>query len=823
MITCYEGVISLTRVDLELNADQLRKTCDVKLLSFKDTSEIESLDGVVGQDRAIKALEFGLDIPYQGYNLFLCGPPGTGKTTLARDMAQKRAATRKVPLDWCYVYNFLEPDHPQAIRLPGGTGKKLVRDIDGMINKVKQVLAKVFNGQDFELGKNQILAEFYDETNKLYANAEQAAKKQGFTITRNQNGFASVPLKDGHPITPEEFEGLDETDKIQMMERGRMIQEFINEGIRQYKELERGIKERLRLLEQETARGAIAPLFCVLFDHYRSLRQIVLYLEEMQRDIIENLELFVEQEETQNPLILFKRLDKRHALRRYKVNLVIDNSDRTEAPVIVETNPTFANLFGTIEYEGEFGVLSTDFTKIRGGAIHRANGGYLILNFIDLIRNYMVWETLKRVLKNQEAAIESIYKTLSMGGAETLQPEPIPIELKVIIIGEPFVYYLLRTHDEDFSKLFKIKVEFDTEMARESAHIMDYSSFISTTCRRDNLPHFSNQAVARVVDYGTWLADDQRKLSITFNRVRDIILESATWASYNQHQLVEAEDVEQAIREKVYRSNMLEDKIMETIKDGTIMIEVTGERVGEINGLAVYSIGDHMFGKPSRITAKTFMGEKGVVNIEREVRMSGSIHTKGVLTLGGYLGGQYAQDKPLSLSASVTFEQTYQGVEGDSASSAELYAIISSLAGVPIKQGIAVTGSVNQNGEIQPIGGVNQKISGYFRVCTIKGLNGEQGVIIPRRNIENLMLDEEIVEKVRKGQFHIWAIDNVDQGIEILMDMEAGVQEPHGDFTRDSVHYLVNRRLREWGEPRRREKSRRINHGSGRSHFRRLT
>lgn len=816
-------MMNLTRSDLELNADQLRKTCDANLLLFKDTSELASLDNIIGQDRAIKALEFGLDIPYYGYNIFLCGPAGTGKNTLAREMARKKASTREVPNDWCYVYNFKDPDRPKAISTPGGMGKKLVRNIDKLINNVKQVLAKVFNGQDYELEKNQILTEFYEKTNVLYATAEQEARSHGFTITRSQSGFASVPLKDGHPITPEEFEELNETEKLQLMEKGRMIQEHINEGIRQYRELERGVREKLRLLEQETARSAIAPLFCALFDYYRDFEQIVVYLEDMQRDIIENLELFVEQEETQNPFVLFKRLDRRHAMRRYKVNLVVDNSERSEAPVIVETNPTYINLFGTVEYEGEFGVLSTDFTKIRGGAIHHANGGYLILNFNDLIRNFMVWETLKRVLKNRELAIESMYKSLSLGGAETLQPEPIPIDVKIIIIGEPFVYYLLRVYDEDFGKLFKIKVEFDTEINRDTDYIRQYCSFIATMCRRENLPHFTNKAVARVIDYGTWLADDQRKLSITFNRICDIILEAATWARYNHHQLVEAEDVEQAIREKVYRSNMLETKVIEAIEDGTIMIEVTGERVGEINGLAVYSIGDHVFGKPSRITAKTFMGEKGVVNIEREVRMSGTIHTKGVLTLSGYLGAKYAQDKPLSLSASVTFEQTYEGIEGDSASSAELFAIISSLAGVPIKQGIAVTGSVNQNGEIQPIGGVNPKISGFYRVCKAKGLTGEQGVIIPRRNLNNLMLDEEIIDKVREGSFHIWAIDNVDQGIEILMGRKAGELEPNGDFTKDSVHYLVNRRLQEWGEFRRREKMRRLNRATGRRHFRRLT
>ncbi|NLV17432.1 MAG: AAA family ATPase [Syntrophomonadaceae bacterium] len=822
MIDC-KGVRNLQRHDLILDIEQLRKSCDISMLPFRDTSELEPLEGIVGQDRAIKALEFGLDAPFPGYNLFLCGPSGTGKTSVGIEQARKKAENRPVPLDWCYVFNFVEPDRPIAISFPGGTGKKFQRDVESLIKTIMQYLPKVFRGHEFEVEKNQILADFYEKTNLLYSEVEKMARTKGFALARNQGGFSTVPInvQDGEPLTQEQYNELNEEERLEMMERGRGLQERINEGIHKFKEMERTIKNRIRLLEQETARATIAPLLFTLFDRYRQYSQVIFYLEKMQADILEKLELFEEEDESQNPLIYFQRIERKHALRRYKVNLMVDNSELTCAPVVVETNPGFARLFGSIDYEGEFGVLSTDFTKIKGGALHRANGGYLILNFTDVIRNYMVWETLKRVLKNRELSVESIYKAMNVGGSENLEPQLIPLNVKVILVGEPFFYYWLRTHDDEFAKLFKVKAEFDTEMSREKEHILEYASYVATVCRQENLPPFSAEAVARVIDYGTWLADNQKKLSISFNKVKDIILEAAAWASYHQGELVEATDVDRAIKEKVYRSSMIEDKIMEMIEAGDLMIGVDGERIGEINGLAIYSIGDYLFGKPSRITAKTFMGEKGVVNIEREVRMSGHIHTKGVLTLGGYLGGKYAQDKPLSLSASVTFEQTYEGVEGDSASSAELYAIISSLSGVPIKQGIAVTGSVNQNGEIQPIGGVNQKIAGFYRVCKIKGLTGKQGVMIPWQNVNNLMLDAEILGQVRKGMFHIWAIKNVDEGIEILMGIPAGTQEEDGEFTKGSIHQLVNKRLHEWGESSRRNRTRRVHNVSGRSRIRR--
>lgn len=796
-------MIRLTWSQLELRPEQLRRRCDAGLLPFKDTSELEPLACIVGQERAKRAVEFGLETPQQGYHIFLCGVPGTGRTTLAREEAIKRAKTQTVPSDWCYVFNFENPDRPKAISLPAGMGRRFVRDIDGLVSRLSSVLSKAFAQEEFEAARNKLVSRFYEDTNKLYMQVEEFARGYGFTITRNQQGIVSVPLMDGRPITPEEFNALDENEKLKLMQNSQVIQERINQGLREYRELERNFREKLRLLEEETARRAIAPLFAALFDYYRFSEKLVTYLEDMEKDILSNLEIFVEHEEGQSPFVFFHRLDRKHALRRYKVNLIVDNSGLEHAPVVVETNPTYVNLFGTVEYESEFGILATDFTKIRAGSIHRANGGYLIVHFMDLIRNFMAWETMKRVLKNKEISIESMFKSLSLGGTDSLQPEPIPLNLKVIVIGEPLIYYLLRVHDDDFSELFKVKAEFDVEMDRNLENILRYASFIATICKQENLRHFSREAVARVVDYGAWLAEDQRRLTTRFGHLRDIVCEANTWAARRGSPLVEAEDVVTAIREKERRSNLMEEKVLKAIEEGLLMLQVEGKRVGEINGLAVYSIGDYVFGKPCRITAKTFVGEKGVVNIEREVRMSGTIHTKGVLTLSGYLGAKYAQDKPLTLSASLTFEQTYDGVEGDSASSAELFVIISSLAEIPIRQDIAVTGSVNQNGEIQPVGGINQKITGFYRACKVKGLTGTQGVIIPKKNVDNLMLDDEIVEAVAAGMFHIWAIETVDEGIEILMETEAGRLEDNGQYTRNSVHYLVDKKLRSWMETRR--------------------
>ncbi|MDH7496960.1 MAG: ATP-binding protein [Syntrophomonadaceae bacterium] len=787
----------------KLAPEELRKTCDASQFAFETTATLQALEGVIGQERALRALRFGLDIKNQGYNIYLAGFLGTGKTTLAKELVEKKAAGEPCPPDWCYVYNFRDPDCPRALELPAGKGKVLVHEMEDLVTELRTAIPKAFESQHFEMLKGQILGTFFEETNRMYHRLEEIAQAEGFTIQRTPQGITTIPLKDGKPLEQEEFASLSEREKQDLMRRSKALQDKINSAMREYRELERAVRARIRVLEQETARRVMVPYFTELYANFRDNPGIVHYLEEVHRDMLQNPELFTEQqEEAQVPLLFFRRLDRRAALKRYRVNLLVDNSSGTCAPVVYEGNATFTNLFGAIEYESEFGVLATDFTKLRAGAVHRANGGYLILNVMDIFRNGFVWDGLKRVLKNQSVVIESPLKQFSVMSLETLEPEPIPVKLKVILIGEPMAYYLLYAYDEEFQKLFKVRADFDVEMARTSEHVQRYAEFIKSVCEEDGVRHFTREAVAEVVDFGTWLSGDQGKLTTQFNRLRDVIYEADLWASYEGAELVDRVHVRRAIKEKAYRSSMLEEKVLELINQGTLIIDVEGEAEGQINGLAVYAQGDYWFGKPSRITAKTFMGEKGVVNIEREIRMSGSIHTKGVLTLAGYLGAMYAQERPLSLSASLTFEQTYEGIEGDSASSAELYAILSSLAGVPIRQGIAVTGSVNQHGEIQPIGGVNQKIEGFFKVCRDKGLTGTQGVIIPRRNVNNLMLPEEIVDAVREGKFSIWAIDHVDEGIEILTGLPAGAREANGEFTPGSIHDRVNRRLAKWAELR---------------------
>lgn len=775
----------------------LRKECNPDLFKFASTAEIEPLRGIIGQDRAVRSLDFGLNIDNPGYNIYLAGVFGTGKTTLAREMLEKKAARKPVPSDWCYVHNFKKPDSPRALQLPAGKGKEFKKDLEEQLDNIISQIRQAFEGEDFEFKKNQILSAFVEETNRMYVKLDEEARTFGFTISRNQNGISSVPLKDGEALSQEEYMAMSEEERSELMKRTSIVQEKLNEAFRQYRDLERDIKAQVEELEQETAQTVIAPYFIKLLKKYRNFKDILEHLEDIQQDLLEHLELFIKPEEASS-FNLLQQISRRSWERRYQVNLIVDNSELQHAPVIFETNPSFANLFGRVEYEGEFGILATDFSKIKAGAVHRANGGYLVLHVYDIIKNYYVWDTLKRVLKNQEINIESITRMMGISNTESLQPEAIKADIKVILIGEPIYYYWLYTQDEEFQKLFKIKVDFDVDMERSRKHVREYGHLISSVCESENLRHFTPGAVARVVDYGSRMADDQNKLTTLFNRLVEIIYEANNWAQRNRSNLVEARHVEKAIEEKKYRSSMLEERSLEFIKRNILLINVDEWKAGEINGLAVFEIGDHVFGRPVRITAKTFMGEKGLVNIERETLMSGRIHSKGVLTLNGYLGAQYAQDKPLSLSASLTFEQSYQGVEGDSASSAELYALLSSMAEVPIYQGIAVTGSVNQNGEIQPVGGVNQKIEGFFKVCKAKGLNGKQGVIIPRQNIKQLMLDPEVVEAVKERSFNVWAVEHIDEGLEILTGKVAGKRGEGERFTVDSVHYLVNHKLTEW-------------------------
>ncbi|MGR6836087.1 Lon protease family protein [Syntrophomonas erecta] len=781
----------------------LCKNCNPAVFKFCTTAEIKPLKGIIGQDRAVRSLAFGLDIDNPGYNIYLAGAFGTGKTTLARELLQEKASQEPVPPDWCYVYNFDNPDCPAALSLPAGMGRQFKKHLAGQVEKVVKNIIKALDSEEFDFKRNEILTYFTEETNRLYLHAEEQARSLGFAISRSEKGINSVPMKNGEALSQEDYMNLSEEDRADLMKNSVMVQEKLNEVFRHYKDLEKVIREKIRSLEQETARLVAAPFFAVLFDRYRDYEAVVRYLESLQQDLLEHIELFVRKDENSLPLSWFRHMDKRSLMRRYQVNLLVDNSELDHAPVTIETNPTFSNLFGQIEYESEFGILATDFSKIKSGSVHRANGGYLVLHMYDLMKNFYVWDTLKRVLKNGEICVESVSRMFGISNSETLQPQPIPVKVKVIIIGEPIYYYLLYTHDEEFQKLFKIKADFDTDMERSRKHVHEYACFIASVCESEKLRHFDPQAVAQVVDYGSRMAEHQGKLTTLFNRLVEIIYEANYLAGRENSPLVKGVHVQKALVEKRYRSSMVEDHIQEYIEQQTLMIDIDSFKVGEINGLAVYEMGDHSFGKPVRITAKTFMGESGLVNIEREIRLSGRIHSKGILTLNGYLGAQYAQDKPLSLSASLTFEQSYQGIEGDSASSAELYALLSSLSGVPIYQGIAVTGSVNQNGEIQPVGGVNQKVEGFFRVCERLGLNGKQGVVIPRQNVKNLMLHKEVVEAVKKRRFNIWAVEHIDEGLEILTGVAAGTTDEWGRFPPDTIHGRADKKLSDWSSKRR--------------------
>ncbi|NLO21478.1 MAG: AAA family ATPase [Syntrophomonadaceae bacterium] len=797
-----------------LKPGELRKKCNPRSFKFNSTAELKPLTGIIGQERAIGAISIGLDIDSEGYNIYLAGQTGTGKTTLAHNMLQQKANRKPVPPDWCYVYNFKKPDIPCALKIPAGKGKQLQQELSACIDKLIEAVINVLASEDYTAQKNAIFNEFLSETNTLYLELDQEARLHGFSIAQGQQGgLNTIPInKNGEVMGQEEYVTLSEEERAELMSNSAMVQEKINEATTKYRQMEKVMKERLRDLEEETSRQVSQPLFDELFSKYKDYLQVLEYLQGVQQDFLSHLDILVHPEEN-NPLSILRRIDKRSFLRRYQVNLLVDNSEGRHAPVIFENNPTFANLFGQIEYEGEFGILATDFSKIKAGSIHRANGGYLVIRVYDLLKNVYVWDTLKRVIKNREIAVENISRMIGITNTETLQPEPIPLDIKVVLVGESSYYYLLHHYDQEFSKLFKIRADFDDEMQRSRRHVNDYARLISSVCEAEGLKHFGPEAVATIVEYGSRMTDDQDKLSTSFNKLLELIYEAHCAAEYHRSELVTAAHVQKAIEQRIYRNSLSEEKILEAIKRNTLIINVEGDMIGEVNGLAVYQVGEYKFGIPVRITAKTFMGEKGLVNIEREIAMSGHIHSKGVLTLNGYLGHQYAQDKPLTLSASLTFEQSYGGVDGDSASSAELYALISSLARIPIDQRIAVTGSVNQNGEIQPVGGVNEKIEGFYKVCKEKGCLANHGIIIPRKNMPNLMLDEEVVEAVRNKLFNIWAVNHIDEGLEVLTHTEAGSKDEHGRFAPGTIHYLANQQLEAWSLKRKigtKEKSRSI-------------
>lgn len=781
--------------------EKLKRVCRDEELSFcKTTADLRPLDGFIGQERAVRAMQFGLSMKAPGYNIFVVGPPGTGKSTYAQAIVSQAAVGGSVPDDWCYIYNFTDKDRPLAVSLPAGEGRVFKKDMEELLSDLRVNIPKAFEDGDYKHKKGAIIQSVQMKMVEYFQDIETEAQDAGFDMKRTPDGIIFIPLKDGKPFSPEDYENLTAQDRREMEEKGRKLHNRLDEAFHTGRTLEKQANEQIAELEKQIARFAAGPLVSRLLEKYDHFPQIISYLKMYLKDVTDNLELFrgagSASEQARFP---FYQEDVDPFIR-YKVNLFVNNEKSGGVPVVIEPSSIYYNLFGKIEYRSQMLALSTDHMMIKPGAIHRANGGYLVLQAKDVLSDPFAWDTLKKALKYRQATVENIGEQYRLVPTVTLRPEPIPLNLKVILIGNPLIYHLLYSLDEDFQKLFKVKVDFDTEMPRTPENLRQYASFVNSVCARENLNHFSREGLARIIEYGSRLAGHQEKLSTRFNEVVEIVYEAASWAQSGGAGLVEASHVEKALEEKVYRSNRMEEKIQELITKGKILIDTSAAVVGQINGLYVVDSGGYSFGRPARITARTYMGRGGVINIERETKMSGSVHSKGVLTLAGYLGGKFAQKKPLGLTAQITFEQQYDGVEGDSASSAELYAILSSLADLPLKQSLAVTGSVNQFGEIQPIGGATEKIEGFFEVCKAKGLSGDQGVIIPIQNVDNLMLKDEVLEAVKEGLFHIYAVSNIEEGLELLSGIPAGKAGEDGAYPEGSVFGRVDRKLSEYNE-----------------------
>lgn len=781
----------------ELAPEELRYYCDENLFSFATTESVPPLEVMIGQERAVKAVEFGLYTKTSGYNIFISGLVGTGKITYAKSAVRKIAQDEDVPPDWCYVNNFDNPSQPIALTLPAGQGSSFRQDMQELVEDLKTEIPKVFSGDDYEQAKSDVVKEFQAKRAVVMEGFNQQAEEYGITPQWTTTGFVGVPVKDGNPIAPEEFQKLDKEEREAYEQKLLAVHGKALEAIRQVQLLEREAREELKGLDGKVGLFAVGNYIDALKEKYQEYDKVVAYLEAVSTDVVKNIGDFkpAAAEEENNPFLMFKKNMQDAVKDKYKVNLLVDNRDIDGAPVVVETNPTYYNLVGRVEYENRMGVVSTDYSMIKSGALHRANGGYLILNVRDVLANMGAWEGLKRVLKTKKLVIENLGEQYGMLAMASLKPQPISVNVKVILVGNPYLYNLLFNYDEDFRKLFRIYADFDVEMANNALNINKLAGFITSSVQKDNLKHFDRSAVAKVVEYSTRLSGKQDKLTTRFSDIVEILCEADAWASIDKSKVVSARHVQTAIVEKRHRANKYEEKLQEMFAEGKFLMDTEGEKIGQVNGLAVLAVGEYAFGKPSRITANTYLGKSGIVNIERETEQSGTSHSKGVLILSGYLGQKYAQKQPLTLTASLTFEQMYEGVDGDSASSTELYAILSSLSDVPIRQNIAVTGSVNQKGEVQPIGGATQKIEGFFAVCKLKGLTGQQGVMIPHQNCKDLTLNDEVIEAVRQGQFHIYPVETIDQGIEILTGMPAGQPDSEGTYPVDTIHGRVQQKL----------------------------
>ena len=780
----------------KLPLEKLRNECDPNLINCESTKDLTPLNEIIGQERAVRALKFGLGIKNNGFNMYVAGWPGTGRKSTVRNFVEAQAKIQPIPPDWCYVNNFGNPYEPKAVQLPPGKGMEFRADMKNFIENVKAALPKAFESEDYAARREATIRELENKRKLLIDELSVEAQREGFVIQTTPIGLLLIPVLDGKPLSEEEVLALPQKTRDRLQEKREKLETEFRSAIRQLIDMERQIHDALNKLNKEVALYAIGNLLESLDEKYRSFPEVTAYLKAVENDMLDNLQQFIRRGgERQEQLPFAMPWMREDPYKRYEVNVVIDNSQTKGAPVVMETNPTYPNLLGRTEKEAQFGALTTDFSMIRGGSIHKANGGYLIIPVEELLQNPFSYDGLKRDLRDGNMTIAEPEERYGFLSVKTLKPQPIPLTAKVILIGNPYLYQMMFELDPDFRELFKIKAEFDTVMDRTEDKEKQYAAWICTLCERENLKHLDGTGVAKIIEYSSRVADDQYKLSTQFAYVADIIREANFYATQENSGFVTGDHIKKAIEEKVYRSKLIQEKIQEMIKRGFFLIDTVQEEVGQVNGLSVMGLGDFAFGNPSRVTASIGLGREGVIDIEREAKMGGPIHTKGVLILSGYLNDKYTRDKPLSLSARLVFEQNYEGVEGDSASSTELYSILSALSGLPIKQTIAVTGSVNQKGEVQAIGGVNEKIEGFFEVCRLQGLTGPQGVMIPESNVQNLMLKEEVVQAVKEGKFNIYSVKTIDEGVEFLTGTKAGERHADGTFEEGTVNYLVDKQL----------------------------
>lgn len=779
----------------EVNFEELMKIRrkSLRTLKFRTTEDIESSDRLIGQERAEKAMDFGVNIKEKGYNIYISGKSGSGRTYYAKKLLGEIAVSHKISDDFCYIYNFGDRYSPTAISFPAGFGKIFRQDMEYLLNEVIKRIPVTFNSEEYDRQKNEILEGYHDTKNSLIDELNHMAEVNNLEVKATSTGFAFVPIVNGKPLGENEYDSINGDLKERIQKNVAEMRIKALDILRRVKAAEKVADGKVKRLDNEIGLYLVENLIDNFKNKYSTNEDILKYFEYVKKDIIENLGIFI------------NGIDK-HALNKeeeellskYMVNLIVDNSNSKGAPVIYEPNPTYNNLMGNVEYESKSGSITTDFLLIRAGSILKANGGFLIVNVHDILKNFQAFDGLKRVLKSAEIQIEGIRSQLDLLTISSIKPQAIPVNIKVILIGTEYFYQLLYEHDDEFYNLFKIKVDFDGDMEKNDENVYKIAQFISDYCSKNNIRHLDNPAVGAVIEYCSKLAGGNKRLSTCLEKVIDILNESNIWAEVSQNKYISRNNIKKALLEKEKRVNLIEEKILRQYGDKKLMLSVMGEAVGQINGLSVIEAGGHSFGKPYRITATTYMGKSGIINIEREAQMSGNIHNKSVMIISGYIGSKYARSIPLSISAHICFEQLYGFIDGDSASLAELYAILSSLSEIPLKQNVAITGSLNQMGEVQPVGGVNEKIEGFYRVCSLSGLNGSHGVILPQQNINDLLLEDDIMADIKKGLFHIYAIKSVEEGIELLTGMKCGIRNEKSEFEEKTFNYYVNLKMKEF-------------------------